>query len=75
MKNVFEDVVAEPFMKVSNEIVLTLLKGRSPEDAIRNFNNEIEKLREYWLKRPHPDSGTIRKYLKDLKKQLYMHLH
>jgi len=73
--NVFEDIIANPFMRVSNELALTLLKGGSPEEAIEGFNSTIEELRDYWIRQPNPDSGTIIKYLEDLKKHQYMHLH
>jgi len=70
---VLKDFVAEPFMKVSNEIVLTFLKGGTPEEAIKNSNKVADDLINYWEKQEQLEASTISKFLKNLKNNYIMH--
>ena len=72
LDNVFDDFVTEPFMKVSNEIVLTLLKGGSPEEAYQNSQSLFDKLIEYWKKEDKPEAPSIVKWLRVIKKRQVM---
>ena len=74
LDNVFDDFVTEPFMKVSNEIVLTLLKGGSPEEAYQNSQSLFDKLIEYWKKEDKPEAPSIVKWLRVIKKRQVMSL-
>jgi len=70
-ENVLDDFVSEPFMKVSNEIVITLIKTGSPHEAIQNFHKLSDELINYWKKQTKPESLFIQKYLKLMKKIIY----
>ena len=75
LSNPIKDYLSESFMMVSNEIVLTLIRGGTTEDAITNFNNLSNKLIEYWEKSYNPSSTTIKKYLKSFKNMIYAPLN
>jgi len=69
--NPIKDYLSEPFMMVSNEIVLTLIKGGTTEDAITNFNNLSDELIEYWGKSHNQFATIIKRYLESFKKMIY----
>ncbi len=62
-----KDPIAEPFMTISNEIVLTLLKGGTPIDAIENSRKKAGELIDYWENREDVNAPTILKYLRPFK--------
>ncbi len=66
-----KDYVAASFMKVSNEIILTLIKGGTSEEAINNFHTLSDNLITYWEKSYDPFAPTIKKYLERLKEMIY----
>ena len=71
MDDPLKDYVSEPFMTVSNEIIMTLIKGGSPEQAIQNFNKLSDGLIDYWKKQNNPVAPFIQRYLENIKKMIY----
>ncbi len=71
LDNPIKDYLSESFMMVSNEIVLTLMKGGTTEDAIINFNNLSDELIEHWDKSHNPSATIIKRYLKSFKNMIY----
>jgi hypothetical protein len=74
LDNVLDDFVTEPFMIVSNEIVLTLLKGGNPEEAYQNSQKLFDELIKHWKKQNKPEAPTIVKWLQIIKKRQVMSL-
>jgi len=72
-KGILDDFVAKPFMKVSNEIILTFLKGGTPEEAIKNSQQMVDHLVTYWENQEKPEARTIIKFLKAIKKNQIMY--
>lgn len=71
MDNPLDDNVAKPFMMVSNEIILTLIKGGSPEEAIKNSYKLSDGMISYWKKSDKPEAPIIQRYLENFKNILY----
>jgi len=65
------DSVSRPFMMISNEIVMTLIRGGSPEEAIQNFYRLSDGLIDYWKRKDLPVAPIIRRYLESVKKMIY----
>ena len=65
------DTVSRPFMLISNEIVMTLIKGGSPEEAIQNFHKLSNLLIDYWKRKDEPAAPIIQRYLENFKKMIY----
>lgn len=65
---VFEDEIAEPFMEISNEIMLSLLRGANPEEAYRNSQTLLQQHLNHWQKQISDDSYVVVKWLNFLKK-------
>ncbi len=73
-EEILSDFIAEPFMKASNEIILTFLKGGNPEEAYLNSQNLFDNLINYWNKQVIPEALQMVKYLKQAKNAQYMHI-
>ncbi len=71
MENPLEDNVSESFMMVSNEIISTLIRGGSSEQAILNFYKLSDALISYWKKNSEPQAPIIQRYLENLKKLIH----
>lgn len=71
--NPLEDDISKSFMMVSNEIVITLIKGGSPEEAIQNFHKLSDELISYWGKSDSSSAPIIQRYLERFKKIIYAH--
>lgn len=74
LEDVLSDSVSKPFMRISNEIVLTLIKGGSPEEAIQGFHKLTDNLIDYWEDQEKPEAPTIVRYLKLFKKIQFAYL-
>jgi len=64
---VFQDEISEPFMRVSNEIMFSLLRGKSPEEAYTNSQKLIDEFIDFYQKREKYESSTIIRWLRVVK--------
>lgn len=71
MDEPLKDSISRPFMMISNEIIMTLIKGGTPEKAIENFHKLSKTLIDYWKVKDDPAAPTIKKYLESVKNMLY----
>lgn len=69
---VFNDYLSEPFMKVSNEIMLNLIKGKSPEEAFKNSQKLFDQLIAYWEQQVKKGAYEIARSLKSIKNMQVM---
>lgn len=65
--HIFEDEISEPFMVISNEIMLSLLRGAGPEEAYKNSQKLIESYINHWQKQIGDNSYIVLRWLRFLK--------
>lgn len=69
---VFEDEISEPFMKISNEIMLSLLRRKSPEESYKSSQILIDQLTSHWYNQERAESSIIIRWLKRIKNMQIM---